>query len=100
MRISDWSSDVCSSDLTEAHPRRVVVVAERERMAAVEPGDLGRSMAAVTRGALDDHGSGVLRHRRFGGDADLHLVAHHRRGHAEVEEIGRASCRARACRYG
>src|SRR5690606_539312 len=37
----------------EAHPARVVVVAEGERMAAVEP--TGPDVAAVAGVALDDH---------------------------------------------
>src|SRR3546814_1003877 len=60
MRISDWSSDVCSSDLTEAHLRlRRIADAEiaRDELAAVivqhRPGAAVR--AAGGRGFLPAH---------------------------------------------
>src|SRR3546814_8693841 len=39
MRISDWSSDVCSSDLSEAAPTaRAISIVTGERMAKIEWG--------------------------------------------------------------
>src|SRR3546814_17356926 len=90
MRISDWSSDVCSSDL------------------AGDPGP-----AAATR-----HGTGALNHGRkregSGQDRRPHgeakeRIPRQRRDSAlqgaqyhggDVGEIGRASCRERVCQYG
>src|SRR3546814_12993538 len=86
MRISDWSSDVCSSDL-----------------------HLGRRL--VERGAVDDRiGGGFVLHQPI---VDAVLVRQRRglvpagglrKGFARAEsmpgtEIGRASCRERVCQY-
>src|SRR3546814_8150576 len=75
MRISDWSSDVCSSDLDLHHGR------------AHRPGGSG-----------DEHGIA-----RFGlGDRKQSEIGSHPR-HPELAEkrleIGRASCRERVCQY-
>src|SRR3546814_1069784 len=80
MRISDWSSDVCSSDLApfgvgggrEAHPFRN------------PPFDLGTAIAAVEMIAND----------RFQGRPLLLGV-----GNCNLIQIGRASCRERVCQY-
>src|SRR3546814_5484896 len=73
MRISDWSSDVCSSDLPtvlHVHPCR------HRRDGAVQlarpPGEVGRRVDAE-----------VLEERRVGAQ----------------QEIGSASCRERVCQY-
>src|SRR3546814_8837749 len=69
MRISDWSSDVCSSDLIECADR------------ALELGPLGRrgaDLLAVDLGAAGRVELGEL----------LRQI-----------QIGRASCRERVCRY-
>src|SRR3546814_3957388 len=96
MRISDWSSDVCSSDLAAAagpgslaHPRQP----DRARPAAPGarplPAD-GRRLAALRRRPrrrdrlLADPGPGLR-----GADP--------RRPRAPPPAIGRASCRAREC---
>src|SRR3546814_3358416 len=86
MRISDWSSDVCSSDLDApvAGCRR-----RRHRRIAVE--------AEERHGRGQHAGAFVLRlvqHlARGGGDdwMDLGMLRH--------AEIGRASCRERVCQY-
>src|SRR3546814_4202609 len=71
MRISDWSSDVCSSDL-------------------IGVGDL-----------LDRRRSGAERGRQIGFVlADSHPADHlDDRLHADQAQIGRASCRERVCQY-
>src|SRR3546814_4246633 len=74
MRISDWSSDVCSSDLARgvfvAHHRKAA------RLLGLEPG---------------------LQQRRR---ARLIFVQSGGRQDSVVEnEIGRASCRERVCQY-
>src|SRR3546814_8585533 len=72
MRISDWSSDVCSSDLGGAADyqeklRACHVIVDHEERAAL-----------IREGA-----------HKVAADAGLTLV----------EEIGRASCRERVCQY-
>src|SRR3546814_5570148 len=97
MRISDWSSDVCSSDLRLAD----LDVVEAEVAVGV------RIHALDVRGVLaaavdDDHLRGDRRAvvalvPRRGRDADAGTVVEHERRVAP--EIGRASCRERVCPY-
>src|SRR3546814_13513607 len=87
MRISDWSSDVCSSDLLteEGHLgpfREFLVVHQRHRLAARHPGQqFARAVAALRREPLD----AVTRPRRADLGVDLGVVG----------QIGSASCRER-----
>src|SRR3546814_18176380 len=69
MRISDWSSDVCSSDLI----RRARIFVDARFTAAAHTGDICQPLA-----------SGLIT------DADITDT---------FEQIGRASCRARVCQY-
>src|SRR3546814_8235583 len=70
MRISDWSSDVCSSDLRETEP-------EEAKGARLGNSDRGRAGLRV----IDE----------------VPIAVHTRRIlHAQ---IGRASCRERVCQY-
>src|SRR3546814_7273156 len=79
MRISDWSSDVCSSDLIEVRAREVTVqsaVAELPMPVAGEqeyPEDIR------------------LKYR--------YLDLRRERLHRNIVQIGRASCRERVCQY-
>src|SRR3546814_2946448 len=84
MRISDWSSDVCSSDLRRLPQKRraaaalfiVVLVLERRIIDAVDPARrLAPREAARNR-------------ERVGGDRRI-----------DIDQIGRASCRERVCQY-
>src|SRR3546814_9730481 len=100
MRISDWSSDVCSSDLdpravargTESpHPVAVGVaggVAEDPWLA----GDRGDEPLGVVRTDAE-----VLRGASARVGAPRVVVAEHE--HGAVGQIGRASCRERVCQY-
>src|SRR3546814_9437640 len=88
MRISDWSSDVCSSDL--ATVAAVLGVLLEHGMAggagareAVE--DDGVFVRGDLQDALDQTG-GLRR--------DEHVV-----GGIEVDQLGIASCRERVCQY-
>src|SRR3546814_7868524 len=74
MRISDWSSDVCSSDR-----QRV----ERARHAAKK----GKDAEADDRDHEPAHGAEP--HREPAGE----------RHRDRIGEIGRASCRERVCQY-
>src|SRR3546814_6295552 len=89
MRISDWSSDVCSSDLLD--PAEDVPFAEVRRAAQ----DIRKRLAGV---ALDSF-------PLLTGGKGIHVVVPivAGRGWEEVEafaQIGRASCREGVCPYG
>src|SRR3546814_10019392 len=82
MRISDWSSDVCSSDLLDF---------------AAEVGMPGR-VDDVDAVALPGDG-GVLGQDRDATFLFLVVAVHHALGEHGAFEIGRASCRERVCQY-
>src|SRR3546814_380352 len=91
LRISDWSSDVCSSDLVGArvrlaHADAVEGFAARDRRQ--EAFALFFRAEAQQQGAALPVGDPVRRYRRAGGQ---HLLQH--------DEIGRASCWERVCQY-
>src|SRR3546814_14869362 len=97
MRISDWSSDVCSSDLAD-----VVAAGGRhdDRIGArrLDLAEHGGALEAADVGAGDERGGdrGVI-----GGRGGVHLL--HRGGELFRREaggkIGSASCRERVCKY-
>src|SRR3546814_15820974 len=112
MRISDWSSDVCSSDLLDERLPTVVEGAERSPGSLVTADGIVE-MKAVDRQALRDRcgrgsllggltqcdqlvrgiGPGPRRHRGARGGRKLEVVA------PPVGQIGRASGRERVCQY-
>src|SRR3546814_17379629 len=71
MRISDWSSDVCSSDLLEVRAAAGGTVSEAG----------GTDEDALGISIVIDHGHGVTS------------------TYGHLSEIGRASCRERVCQY-
>src|SRR3546814_7938391 len=91
MRISDWSSDVCSSDLLDAladglHHFQI----DAEQVVAAHP-----RLAGDPGGDDDDVGAGDV--GIIIGAGDLRVKALNR---ADLrQEIGRASCRERVCQY-
>src|SRR3546814_9835130 len=70
MRISDWSSDVCSSDLIAIDVRRAREVPHDELVEQISD-RLSKAIGLIP---------------------DVHECIH-------LEEIGRASCRERVCQY-
>src|SRR3546814_21033338 len=104
MRISDWSSDVCSSDLAEVERQRgifEIVALVRERLGRTHQAEqidaLGLAHARCG-GALeaehDDRVAPVLR-RRIGGQPALHPLE---RGRSEERRGGKecvSTCRSR-----
>src|SRR3546814_10066597 len=81
MRISDWSSDVCSSDL----------FADRGAVA-----ELGDRLAAVFEAeAFGDARADLALFPQLEQPRDIGAVAHR----LARDEIGRASCRERVCQY-
>src|SRR3546814_4994344 len=83
MRISDWSSDVCSSDL------RGVGLPEMERRPALA---LQRDPNVFEQRKVGEHRGDLKRpHQPLTGDVG-------RTGPGDLQ-IGRPSCRERACQY-
>src|SRR3546814_2516472 len=83
MRISDWSSDVCSSDLPDAVDDGL----------SASGGDVaGQGPASPGRRA--EHRLPVI-----AVDFAVHQVHRGSADEAGDEEIGRASCRERVCQY-
>src|SRR3546814_4140921 len=91
MRISDWSSDVCSSDLARrvAQPRH-----DGEQAGEGAGGGIGRAV---------DHGGQTTESRRrrparpeSRGRRPFGLI---NRAQTILLEIGRESCRERVCQY-
>src|SRR3546814_17735031 len=118
MRISDWSSDVCSSDLAQCGGRQPVAerrlgglcdVALQPRNGIQQPRLIGREAGAGRAAHIDRPGGGqrrVAQHRvqAESGIVAAAAVAPQRAGGVELlievsAEIGRASCRERVCQY-
>src|SRR3546814_12377933 len=102
MRISDWSSDVCSSDLL------VVLEDGQSQGVAVDDGTIAAGIVVVAAegdggragDAADMDVEAGLGGLRLAGDVAfrIDLGGGRRDMHREVE-IGRASCRERVCQY-
>src|SRR3546814_18764549 len=110
MRISDWSSDVCSSDLRAARD----CGAEPEEMPALQIADrlglppLHAEQVGGARHVDIEEGAPHQEIARLGGDILRALGQPLRRDRARQAalapaappvEIGRASCRERGCQY-
>src|SRR3546814_6080694 len=110
MRISDWSSDVCSSDLRDVHRRDHLAAGAGENRLLAHIGAGGKPRRVAPREVeekADENG------QREDGERDqvlLHgvsfMLAHGWWQGAQVPdaelfspEIGRASCRERVCQY-
>src|SRR3546814_18558498 len=112
MRISDWSSDVCSSDLWGWVSSQVQLLAQQPAQIDEHPADAGvvelagdrrvdgdvfiggLERDAVALPLLADVAQGVFR------AALVVLVEHDQFGeveHVELLEIGKASCREKMC---
>src|SRR3546814_4846161 len=105
MRISDWSSDVCSSDLQQReHADRML---ELERPADLLARRPEREQRAAEQQRGDDGAGGIgegfdLRAARVAARPreTERLEAEDREDARPQVEIGRASCRERVCQYG
>src|SRR3546814_3841233 len=90
MRMSDWSSDVCSSDLAVCPPPLT------EKPIALDAGwtchRVIAGAAATSRTAVRPIHQCRMCNYPFGASAAISLTA-------VVAEIGRASCRERVCQY-
>src|SRR3546814_17666641 len=121
MRISDWSSDVCSSDLTFVAQKmeptismpltsimdQIILVGETSSVKVVEFGmavpspDIGEIFGLVPTAKLQR----AVRVRTRDNCPLFHLITYVSRQvgdtitRADMEQIGRASCRERVCQY-
>src|SRR3546814_15863098 len=108
MRISDWSSDVCSSDLLwrdDAAPRRIALDAleAEEAVERVESGEKQRFATIVEQRAQQMARHVILGSGRHesGWCGGLRLFADGlEQGHRRTHEIGSASCGERVCQHG
>src|SRR3546814_12658642 len=97
MRISDWSSDVCSSDLAlNASSGRAETIQQRSNPGRAWISYMDQTLleVRVTKKTLeaDDIASFELK------NCDGSSLPHFSAG-SPVDEIARASCRARVCQY-
>src|SRR3546814_17023525 len=105
MRISDWSSDVCSSDLVRAVCSKVAQIPTQSRAG-------GRITVSIDRtiegrgyrraiGLFDDGGNGPAREAEIiiisGNAFGAQIIAFAFFELRQRYEIGRASCRERVC---
>src|SRR3546814_13133317 len=102
MRISDWSSDVCSSDLAIlfADQRRIVellalgIAPQLGADVLVQP--LGERLGKAVGDRFQEDTRIIVMIGAEAGQMRLDPVPG---GHREAAEIGRASCRERECQY-
>src|SRR3546814_20009388 len=96
MRISDWSSDVCSSDLHLAVDRHLVARAHAQAIAMLNP--LERNFLLVAAGA---HPSGGLRRKieKRTQRAAGHLAGAPLPTLTDQDKIGKATRRTTVCPY-
>src|SRR3546814_2079798 len=85
MRISDWSSDVCSSDLSSTYPVRGFDACDKVEANFFRNGNL--ACARRTGQLFGEHVGDRLANP--GGDVHFEWRV----------QIGRASCRERVCQY-
>src|SRR3546814_1145546 len=108
MRISDWSSDVCSSDLVDAPAHDAAVLdfgGKAFPRAGVAP-DEGFDLDPVARAGAEpvERGEADL---AVLGQPDGRLAEQAEQAHeigegaaaADIIKIGRAACRERVCQY-
>src|SRR3546814_2341717 len=86
MRISDWSSDVCSSDLRDGAEPAGTRTMDRVRSVQLQPKYPDRCPDAATGQQSDPHAP------EPGAEPD-------QSGPQSGHQIGRASCRERVCQY-
>src|SRR3546814_3076668 len=82
MRISDWSSDVCSSDLDQRQQQRPSERGDHPLLVDLALAHVAADQQPIVAGQGEGDGAG--------GMARVVL---------DMGEIGRASCRERVCQY-
>src|SRR3546814_11501364 len=98
MRISDWSSDVCSSDLQVVHPLQGMQFDASGNLVPFQFGELYNTAKPSTLMVGGD--PSITDYYSANGPpfavSTEHVSAY---SHADFDQIGRASCRARVCPY-
>src|SRR3546814_21010655 len=93
MRISDWSSDVCSSDLLRVIPEGRTVPAEAlDRIAGSYMCSRAKACVAVW---LDDKRIGVLGQNEPGESLNFDFVTQNRSEESRVGKEGVSTCKSR-----
>src|SRR3546814_13368653 len=102
MRISDWSSDVCSSDLGKMADRKAIFIVEDEPMIGMMLEDfletLGYAPVAIAETLVlaEEKAKSVP---FDGAILDCNIGTEKVWPVADYLKIGRASCRERVCQY-
>src|SRR3546814_17852374 len=94
MRISDWSSDVCSSDLPVSDSD-LAIMRRIDELHLLYPFAGSRML----RDLLRQEGTPVGRLHVAALMKRMRIDAIYRRPNTSKPEIGRASCRERGCQY-
>src|SRR3546814_10424123 len=99
MRISDWSSDVCSSDLTERYTAAAqAVLAPGERINSLTmPEGNGPVVVAATQASKGPPRGRPVRTMVYLDPPTAKVLD--QAASNEGVQIGRASCRERVCQY-
>src|SRR3546814_12080389 len=103
MRISDWSSDVCSSDLQLAHDldgdlRKLVHEPEEELLGDTQRGQpLGRRHRGGSRYVAQDRN--LADHVAAAASGDLDVAGRGRSEERRVGEVSVNTCRYRVVQY-
>src|SRR3546814_5441537 len=103
MRISDWSSDVCSSDLFEAKPPELSAYFCHCRMCQRAVGNIFASFVNLPKADVrwttrepDYYASTMFARRGFCSACGTPLTFDYPDSDV-IDQIGRASCRGRVC---
>src|SRR3546814_18364882 len=106
MRISDWSSGVCSSDLRDSLAKQVGLLTEALKSTAIDVTKILSSEVSDTawdaylkgdRGVFARRAVKLIDHSEAREILSLYQADDGL--HASVNQIGRASCRERVCQY-
>src|SRR3546814_15998735 len=103
MRISDWSSDVCSSDLNIPADLRLHAAhsAKSRLVHIVDPSQSAKARAARDSPIEEDQLSRILRSAELARRTGNELLCNDIVSRAlKTGQIGIASCRERVCHYG
>src|SRR3546814_14852235 len=108
MRISDWSSDVCSSDLQyNDHFEPFYLIASKATFGSLPAedqkiiADVAQEMTLASMDAMQERDRRYLEALRDAGIEVVILSKEELEAFARIarEELGRASCRERVCQY-
>src|SRR3546814_17548738 len=99
MRISDWSSDVCSSDLLVNENTVAIRRAGNAPKNAEQPDSISSTPINTARKPVVDIEKLTVVGSRLGVLPTNSALPVKLIDRSEIEQIGRASCRARVCRY-